>query len=52
VCTPYMALCSFFPFRTWWKFLLMSAIFWMINRVCFELSPTDAEVHPAVRFSH
>jgi hypothetical protein len=48
VYTPYRALYSCFPFRSWCPFLLVSAMFWM-NRVHFGLSPTDAGVHPSRR---
>jgi hypothetical protein len=41
VYTPY----SCFPFRNWWRFLLVSTTFWMI-RVRFGLWPTDTGVHP------
>jgi hypothetical protein len=28
---PYRALCSCFPFSSWWRFLLVSVMFWMIR---------------------
>jgi hypothetical protein len=31
VYTPYRALYSCFPFRSWWRFLLVSAMFWTIR---------------------
>jgi hypothetical protein len=46
VYTPYRALYGCFPFRSWWRFLLLSAMFWTIW-VHFLLSQTDAGVHPA-----
>jgi hypothetical protein len=48
VYTPYRALYSWFPFRSWWRFLLVSAMFWTI-RVHVGISPTDAGVQPARR---
>jgi hypothetical protein len=45
---PNRSLCSFFPFTSWWTFLLMSAIFWMIG-ANFGLSPIYARVHAARR---
>jgi hypothetical protein len=41
---PYRALYSYFPFRSWWRFLLVSTMFRTI-RVHLKLSPTDAGVH-------
>jgi hypothetical protein len=41
VYTPY----SCFPFRSWWRLLLVSTMFWTI-RVRFRLSQADAGVHP------
>jgi hypothetical protein len=48
VYTPYSEPYSCFPCRIWWRFLLVSAMFWTI-RVHFGLSPTDAGVHPTSR---
>jgi hypothetical protein len=48
VYTPYRVLYTYFPFRSWWRFLLVSAMFWTI-RVCFGLWPTNAGVQPAKR---
>jgi hypothetical protein len=48
VYTPGRALYSCFPLRSWWRFLLVTAMFCMI-RVHFGLSPTYAGVHPAKR---
>jgi hypothetical protein len=48
VYTPYRALYSCFYCNNWWRFLLVSAMFYTI-RVNFRLSPTDAGVHPPRR---
>jgi hypothetical protein len=36
---------SCFPFRTWWRFFLVSSVFWGVG-VHFGLSQTDAGVRP------
>jgi hypothetical protein len=46
--TAYRALHSCFPFRSWWGFRLISAMFWT-GRVHFGLSPTDRGIHPSRR---
>jgi hypothetical protein len=46
VYSPHGALYICFLFRSWCRFLMVSAMFWTI-RVHFGLSPTDAEANPA-----
>jgi hypothetical protein len=46
--TTYRAPYSRFPFRSWWIFLLVSAMFWTII-IHFEISPTDGGVHSTRR---
>jgi hypothetical protein len=42
----YRALYSRFPFRSWWRFLLVFAMFWTTG-VHFGIPPTDARVDHA-----
>jgi hypothetical protein len=48
VYTPNEELYSCFRVSNWWRSLLVSSIFWTI-KVHFEISPTDAGVHFAIR---
>jgi hypothetical protein len=48
VYTPYRELYSCFPYSTWWRFLLVSVIFW-IFRVYLGLQQTEAVVNLAGR---
>jgi hypothetical protein len=44
--TPHRALYSYFPSRSWWRFLPVPAMFWTIT-VHFKLSLTHVGVHSA-----